>query len=59
MSGSFNYFRKHPTGSHVNRRMRFGGDSVTSRDGAAALLLPEEKDTFQFVVFGDRTGGPP
>lgn len=32
---------------------------VTSREGAAALLLPEEKDAFQFVVFGDRTGGPP
>jgi hypothetical protein len=31
---------------------------VTSREGAAALLLPEEKDAFQFVVFGDRTGGP-
>lgn len=31
---------------------------VTSREGAAALLLPEEKDAFQFAVFGDRTGGP-
>ncbi len=31
---------------------------ITSREGAAALLLPEEKDAFQFVVFGDRTGGP-
>lgn len=31
---------------------------VTSREGAAVLLLPEEKDAFQFVVFGDRTGGP-
>lgn len=32
---------------------------ITSREGAAAMLLPEEKDAFQFVVFGDRTGGPP
>jgi hypothetical protein len=32
---------------------------VTSREGAAALLLPVEKDAFQFAVFGDRTGGPP
>ena len=31
----------------------------TSREGAAALLLPAEKDAFQFAVFGDRTGGPP
>ncbi|MBK1814561.1 metallophosphoesterase [Luteolibacter yonseiensis] len=31
---------------------------ITSREGAAALMLPEEKDAFQFVVFGDRTGGP-
>ncbi len=31
---------------------------ITSREGAAALLLPEEKDAFQFAVFGDRTGGP-
>ncbi len=32
---------------------------VTSREGAKSLLLPAEKDAFQFVVFGDRTGGPP
>jgi hypothetical protein len=32
---------------------------VTSREGAAALMLPTEQDAFQFVVFGDRTGGPP
>lgn len=31
---------------------------VTSREGAAGLLLPVEKDAFQFAVFGDRTGGP-
>lgn len=35
------------------------GRFFTSREGAAALLLPTEKDAFQFVVFGDRTGGPP
>jgi hypothetical protein len=32
---------------------------VTSRQQAAALVLPAERDVFQFVVFGDRTGGPP
>lgn len=32
---------------------------LTSREGAAALMLPTEKDAFQFAVFGDRTGGPP
>lgn len=32
---------------------------LTSREGAAALLLPAEADAFQFAVFGDRTGGPP
>lgn len=31
---------------------------VTSREAAAALSLPMEKDAFNFVVFGDRTGGP-
>lgn len=30
---------------------------TTSRSGAA-LELPEERDAFVFVVFGDRTGGP-
>ncbi|MEZ6003151.1 MAG: LamG-like jellyroll fold domain-containing protein [Planctomycetota bacterium] len=29
----------------------------TNRDGLS-LLLPLEEDAFQFVVFGDRTGGP-
>ncbi|MEY2806010.1 MAG: hypothetical protein RIR65_427 [Planctomycetota bacterium] len=31
---------------------------LTSRQGALQLPLPEEKDAFSFVVFGDRTGGP-
>lgn len=31
---------------------------VTNRPGAIQLPLPEEKDAFTFVVFGDRTGGP-
>lgn len=30
---------------------------TTSRDGAP-LVLPTEQDSFFFVVFGDRTGGP-
>ncbi|MBN8459524.1 MAG: metallophosphoesterase [Verrucomicrobia bacterium] len=32
---------------------------TTTRDGAAALRLPVAEDSFRFVVFGDRTGGPP
>ncbi len=31
---------------------------VTSRTSDVKLPLPEEKDAFFFVVFGDRTGGP-
>ena len=31
---------------------------ATSREGAADLVLPKEKDAFSFIVFGDRTGGP-
>jgi predicted phosphodiesterase len=31
----------------------------TSRDGSQLLKLPKEDDAFGFVVFGDRTGGPP
>ena len=30
---------------------------ATSREGAASLVLPKEKDAFSFIVFGDRTGG--
>lgn len=30
----------------------------TSRQDAATLKLPKEKDAFSFIVFGDRTGGP-
>jgi len=30
----------------------------TSRESPVTLPLPEEKDAFFFVVFGDRTGGP-
>ncbi|MDB2576108.1 metallophosphoesterase, partial [Planctomycetota bacterium] len=31
---------------------------ITSRRGAVNLPLPEEADSFFFVVYGDRTGGP-
>ncbi len=31
---------------------------VTSRKSDVVLPLPQEKDAFTFVVFGDRTGGP-
>ena len=31
----------------------------TDRSGARILPLPQEKDTFYFLIFGDRTGGPP
>ncbi|HMO27189.1 MAG TPA: metallophosphoesterase, partial [Tepidisphaeraceae bacterium] len=31
---------------------------TTSRPDALQLPLPEEKDAFTFVIFGDRTGGP-
>ena len=31
----------------------------TDRESAVLLPLPEEADAFSFVVFGDRTGGPP
>ncbi len=33
-------------------------DFRTSRGGAKAVPLTEEEEAFQFVVFGDRTGGP-
>ena len=32
---------------------------VTSRKSSVELPLPNEKDAFTFVVYGDRTGGPP
>ena len=31
---------------------------VTSRKSDIVLPLPQERDAFTFVVFGDRTGGP-
>ncbi|YCM43304.1 LamG-like jellyroll fold domain-containing protein [Verrucomicrobiaceae bacterium 227] len=31
----------------------------TSRKSEVKLPLPEEKDAFSFIVYGDRTGGPP
>ncbi|MFZ4572764.1 MAG: LamG-like jellyroll fold domain-containing protein [Phycisphaerales bacterium] len=31
---------------------------ITSRKSDVVLPLPEEKDSFTFAVFGDRTGGP-
>jgi hypothetical protein len=42
---------KHPSAPDAGR-------FTTSRSAAAILPLPEEKDAFTFVVFGDRTGGP-
>ncbi|QEG33274.1 LamG-like jellyroll fold domain-containing protein [Bythopirellula goksoeyrii] len=32
---------------------------ITNRESRIQLPLPQEKDSFTFVVFGDRTGGPP
>ncbi|MCA9311321.1 MAG: metallophosphoesterase, partial [Phycisphaerales bacterium] len=43
---------KHPTEAPDGERFR------TSRESPVVLPLPEEKDAFFFVVFGDRTGGP-
>jgi predicted phosphodiesterase len=43
---------KHPTEAPTPARF------VTSRPQNVKLPLPEEKDAFVFVVFGDRTGGP-
>src|SRR5262245_8658083 len=42
-------------------RAQEGGASrlVTDRSGAQLLKLPKEDDALGFVVFGDRTGGPP
>jgi len=31
---------------------------LTDREGARPLALPDGEDSFHFVVFGDRTGGP-
>lgn len=31
----------------------------TTRDGAKLLKLPKQDDAFGFIIFGDRTGGPP
>lgn len=31
----------------------------TTRDSKIHLALPDEKDAFQFVIYGDRTGGVP
>src|SRR5215207_363953 len=38
-----------PVGPHIH----------TSRGSAKILPLPKGDDVFHFVVFGDRTGGPP
>ena len=35
-----------------------GDRFTTDRPDARALPVPEEKDAFSFVVYGDRTGGP-
>ncbi|MDX2130664.1 MAG: LamG-like jellyroll fold domain-containing protein [Planctomycetota bacterium] len=43
---------KHPTEAPSPARF------TTSRKSDIVLPLPQEKDAFTFVVFGDRTGGP-
>lgn len=43
---------KHPTDQPTAARF------VTNRPSSVVLPLPQEKDAFSFVVFGDRTGGP-
>lgn len=43
---------KHPTTAPTPQRF------TTSRASDIVLPLPEEKDAFSFVVYGDRTGGP-
>lgn len=43
---------KHPTEAPTPARF------TTSRMSDVVLPLPQEKDAFTFVVFGDRTGGP-
>ena len=42
----------HPTEAPTSARF------ITSRKSDVVLPLPQEKDAFTFVVFGDRTGGP-
>jgi hypothetical protein len=42
---------KHPTTHDASR-------FITNRSSEIDLPLPEEEDSFFFVVFGDRTGGP-
>ena len=32
---------------------------VTSRKSSVELPLPNEENAFTFIVYGDRTGGPP
>ncbi|MEM9657908.1 MAG: metallophosphoesterase, partial [Planctomycetota bacterium] len=48
------HYHPHPHGTTLDAS-RFD----TSRTSRVQLPLPEEKDAFSFVVFGDRTGGPP
>jgi hypothetical protein len=43
-----------PHGKAPNSPDRF----ITTRSSDIVLPLPEEKDAFTFVVYGDRTGGP-
>ena len=44
--------------SHERPRQIDAGRFITSRRSAVDLPLPEETDSFFFVVYGDRTGGP-
>ncbi len=49
----------HATPNRAHGHSTEEGRFVTSRPDALQLPLPEEKDAFSFVVFGDRTGGQP
>lgn len=49
---------KHATRGKPHPQAQDARRFLTSRQGALQLPLPEEKDAFTFVVFGDRTGGP-
>ncbi|MGI9014394.1 MAG: LamG-like jellyroll fold domain-containing protein [Phycisphaerales bacterium] len=43
-----------PSSLTTSSRVRF----ITSRTSPVELALPHEEDSFTFIVFGDRTGGP-
>lgn len=55
-----NIGHRHHMHRHNNPHPRSTDKSrfTTSRQSQVELPLPEEKDAFSFIVFGDRTGGP-